>query len=820
MLTLYHNGDEYPIQSTEYYIRELASGLNEVIFDISIYDPIYAIIAEEENIRERDNQYYLVKQIDAGADTARIICQLDLDAWRAAMYVTYDSGSLTVAEQINAIKPQGWTVQDHSGSSIRRTIKGDLTPYEICVECTGIYGVYIRWDNKANICHIYTQQMGSPVGAFATRELNLKEINYKGKSIDLATRLYAYGKDGLSFASINGGKPYVDSNAYDSRIICAYWQDDRYTDAASLLADATAKVTKMAIPERSYECSIVDLQATNPELYNNLDFSLFKVATLIDDVKNTAINYQVVERHVYPYHPDDNEVIFDNSPQKITAEISNVVYSMESPNSDFQQIQKERIEAATNWLVNGDGYVVAVKDADGTWKELLFMDTDDITTAQDVLRINKNGIGFSTNGINGPYANAWTIDGNLIADFITTGTMLANRIRGGTLELGGFGNSGGVLKVLNPVSLGSGTYSGTYQSVPFGYSQAGAVGIYSVDVNISDITDPTLYKAQYIVRKTVDGSTFTDVAQGELKEGVNRIAYDFEIVNDGNVYYYIGIARWSASYTSSFNWEVTFNKPTTIIDKDGIKTGAIYITGGTLNINNNFTVDQYGYMTAKRGYIGNGTYGFAIEDTYIANQLTSVYDTSQDGAYYGINGMAVNAAGKHSHVIGGEIVTQGTLSSKRFTIGDNSVLGVINGRFNNVNGLTIQTTPDSSQFALLQLNVSRWVPWTGSSDRRLKKNIKTITADFIRRLFSKFKPVSFIYKNDADQNTEYGLIAQDLEETFNEENIKSSIIIELEGKGNYKAINYQKMVGLLIPAIKDLYERVDVLEKQVEELQK
>ena len=55
------------------------------------------------------------------------------------------------------------------------------------------------------------------------------------------------------------------------------------------------------------------------------------------------------------------------------------------------------------------------------------------------IQINQNGIGFSTTGINGPYRNAWTIDGNLVADFITTGTMLADRIRGGTLELGGTG---------------------------------------------------------------------------------------------------------------------------------------------------------------------------------------------------------------------------------------------------------------------------------------------------------------------------------------------------------------------------------------------
>lgn len=433
MLTLYHNGEEHPIQNTEYYIRELSTGLDEIIFSISVWDPIYQLLSEESNIVDRGGQRYLVKQIDGGAVTAKIVCQLDLDEWRASMYVDYDSGSKTVADQVNAIKPTGWTVVNRSGVNIQRTIHGDFTPLQICQECTGVYQVYIRWDNQTKTCTIYPKAMAAPVGSFATRELNLKEINYKGKSNNFATRLYAYGKDGLSFngATIHGevyNHPYVDDNTYSSRVICAYWQDDRYTDPESLYDDAVEKLALLAVPERSYDCAIVDLQATNPETYNNLDFSLFTTATLIDDVKNTAVDYQVVERHVWPYHPDQNDVIFDNSPLKITTTVVQIADAIENPNSSFQQIWSTRVAAATDWLLSGDGYVVAVKGNDGEWKELLFMDTNDMATAMQVIRINENGIGFSVTGVNGPYTNAWTIDGQLNADFITTGTLNANDV--------------------------------------------------------------------------------------------------------------------------------------------------------------------------------------------------------------------------------------------------------------------------------------------------------------------------------------------------------------------------------------------------------
>jgi len=105
------------------------------------------------------------------------------------------------------------------------------------------------------------------------------------------------------------------------------------------------------------------------------------------------------------------------------------------------------IEAATNILNGGlGGYKYEVVDDDGRPIETLYMDTDDITTAVNILRINSAGIGFSTTGYNGPYTTAWTIDGHFNADFITAGTMSANLIRGGVLQLGSTNNDSGVLE--------------------------------------------------------------------------------------------------------------------------------------------------------------------------------------------------------------------------------------------------------------------------------------------------------------------------------------------------------------------------------------
>lgn len=62
------------------------------------------------------------------------------------------------------------------------------------------------------------------------------------------------------------------------------------------------------------------------------------------------------------------------------------------------------------------------------------MNTDNINTATKVWRWNLNGLGYSKKGINGPYELAVTQDGNIVADFITTGQLNASIIKTGILK--------------------------------------------------------------------------------------------------------------------------------------------------------------------------------------------------------------------------------------------------------------------------------------------------------------------------------------------------------------------------------------------------
>lgn len=132
--------------------------------------------------------------------------------------------------------------------------------------------------------------------------------------------------------------------------------------------------------------------------------------------------------------------------------VSDISSNLDSANKKIDSLPTKNylenvVDSATNQITGGLGGYVVIRDSSGGKKpdEILIMNTPDIKTATQVWRWNKNGLGYSNKGYAGPYTTAMTQDGQIVANFITTGTMLANIIRGGTLLLGG--NTGGVLEV-------------------------------------------------------------------------------------------------------------------------------------------------------------------------------------------------------------------------------------------------------------------------------------------------------------------------------------------------------------------------------------
>jgi len=212
-----------------------------------------------------------------------------------------------------------------------------------------------------------------------------------------------------------------NASAYSQKLTVPYdcstdFQDKPTKAALKTHAQAYVNQSGVGIPKVSIDVSFVNLADT--EEYK--DVAALQQVSLCDTIPvqfetlGISTTAKIVKTEYDALKERYNSItvgsLRSNLATTITEQAANTAAVTEAK---FAQVTND-IDNATAWLTSSGGYVVAVKNTDGSWKELLFLDTNDTATATNVLRINENGIGFSSNGVSGPYTQAWTLDGRLV----------------------------------------------------------------------------------------------------------------------------------------------------------------------------------------------------------------------------------------------------------------------------------------------------------------------------------------------------------------------------------------------------------------------
>ena len=221
--------------------------------------------------------------------------------------------------------------------------------------------------------------------------------------------------------------------------------------------------------------------------------------------------------------------------------------------------------SATAWLTNGKGYVMAVKNKDGSWKELLFLDQPTTAAATKVLRINENGIGFA----GGPagtfdswvYHQAWTLDG----EFTTGG----NNNSLGSIHV--LDEAGHEIVGIDNMGIVCTTYEGDTEKYKVSMnSDAGVIVESAADGQYSQLAQDGLI----VVTKDSEFNETATLGSGSL------ILYD---KNDPNVQSFI---------TTKFV-EVSDSSNTTQVQPDGIYTNGVKLETSTNGWSGYFTTHDY-----------------------------------------------------------------------------------------------------------------------------------------------------------------------------------------------------------------------------------
>lgn len=196
-------------------------------------------------------------------------------------------------------------------------------------------------------------------------------------------------------------------------------------------ATAYAAAVELGVPKVNITVSFVQLWQT--EEYKNIAplervmmcdtvavrFSKLGVTASAKVIKTT---YNTLEEKYESVELGDAKSSFADTVNKQQAEIEEIKTSVKKGQAEATEQLKKAIANATSLITGHSGGYVVLNPAEMP-QEILILDAPTIEEAVNVWRWNSGGLGYSSTGYNGEYALAMTMDGTIVADFISAGIL-------------------------------------------------------------------------------------------------------------------------------------------------------------------------------------------------------------------------------------------------------------------------------------------------------------------------------------------------------------------------------------------------------------
>ena len=236
----------------------------------------------------------------------------------------------------------------------------------------------------------------------------------------------------VDIKSVNDGKDYVYSpeavSVYGWNRCVVSWDDVTLPENLKKKAEAWLK-------DAQYETMVLNLTAADLSILD-ADMESFELGDFIHVYSrphgmDRAFPVQTLELHLQ-----------DPSKDNLQLGTSVKLSYTDQNKGNYQAVEQEldNVRQTTGWMQSAidnatammtgskGGYKISEYDEDGRWLRDLYMNAPKKEDASLVMQINMNGIGFSREGFEGPYKNAWTIDGVFLGEFIKAGSISAEKL--------------------------------------------------------------------------------------------------------------------------------------------------------------------------------------------------------------------------------------------------------------------------------------------------------------------------------------------------------------------------------------------------------
>ena len=242
-------------------------------------------------------------------------------------------------------------------------------------------------------------------------------------------------EDYLTVESVNSGSKYIQN---ESAVAVFGWIEkvvhwDDVTTAAALKVKATAYLNDLQYDTMTIELSALDLHYIDPDI---------QTINLYDRVVVKSEPHGLNEGKIFPVSkleipldsPENTLFTLGTDIKTSLTDVNNKTSAAILSKIDDQRgsvLDEAKADAAAIMNLKTTGFITITQTSDGT-DALYISETRDYTQAQKYWRFNMNGLGYTNDG-GTTWETAITMNGEIVANFIKTGTMSADRVRTGKL---------------------------------------------------------------------------------------------------------------------------------------------------------------------------------------------------------------------------------------------------------------------------------------------------------------------------------------------------------------------------------------------------
>nr|WP_195805179.1 MULTISPECIES: phage tail tip lysozyme [Enterococcus]DAM91293.1 MAG TPA: tail protein [Caudoviricetes sp.] len=180
-------------------------------------------------------------------------------------------------------------------------------------------------------------------------------------------------------------------------------------------------------PKATHTVSMVALEHTLEygDMYQELASLHFgDVAHVRAKELDIEIKERMVEYTYFPTLGKYKDIVLGNDLSLYTSAVNTQAQELKKKIDNRTETLVQNVLNATAWITGNSGGHVVFRPEKAP-SEILIMDTPNVANAKRVWRWNLNGLGYSDNGVNGPFGIAITSKGEIVADFIKVGTINA-----------------------------------------------------------------------------------------------------------------------------------------------------------------------------------------------------------------------------------------------------------------------------------------------------------------------------------------------------------------------------------------------------------